>query len=125
MLANIFPNLGVLGGNHLVAIAGTLGFLPLWVTTEIEMGMGRTMKWLLTRFYLDKKERGTIKLDDIILNLMAALTTQNKGFFLRRMVENIICKVFRHQNLKKVTSYTSKSYSLDRISTRYNIIMYR
>ncbi len=69
--------------------------------STIELDMGRTMKWLLTRFYPDEKERATIKLEDIISNLMAALTTRNKGFFSRQMVENIICKVFRQQNLKK------------------------
>ena len=39
VLANIFPNVDGLGGNHLVAIAGTLGFLPLCVSTEIEIEM--------------------------------------------------------------------------------------
>ncbi len=39
VLANIFPNVDVLGSNHLVAIAGTLGFLPLCVSTEIEIEM--------------------------------------------------------------------------------------
>jgi hypothetical protein len=36
-LADIFPYVDFFGGNHLVAIAGTLGLLPWWVTTEIEI----------------------------------------------------------------------------------------
>ena len=97
-LADIFPNVDVLGGNHLVAIAGTLGLLPLWVTTEIEIQPGRSTKWLMTRFYADETERGSIKLEDVVLNLVAALTTRNGGTFSRRKVENIICKVFRRNN---------------------------
>jgi hypothetical protein len=44
----------VLGGNHLVAIAGTLGLLPLWVTSEIEIHKGQLMNWLLSKFFPDK-----------------------------------------------------------------------
>jgi hypothetical protein len=94
-LAAIFPYVDVLGGNHLVAIAGTLGLLPLWVTTEIEIHKGRSLNWLLAKFFDDKKERSLIKSDDVISNIMAALKTRYAGEFSRRTVENIVCKVFR------------------------------
>jgi hypothetical protein len=94
-LAGIFPYVDVLGGNHLVAIPGTLGLLPLWVTGEIEIHRGRLITWLLTKFFLDKKERLKIKVNDVISNVMAALTTRSEDNFTRRTVENIVCKVFR------------------------------
>jgi hypothetical protein len=94
-LTSILPYVDVLGGNHLVAIAGTIGLLPLWVTTEIEIHHSRSMKWLLTKFFADAKERSRIKVDDVIANLTAALKTRYGGHFSRRMVENIVCKVFR------------------------------
>lgn len=34
-LCEVLPYVDVLGGNHLVAVAGTLGLLPFWVTNEI------------------------------------------------------------------------------------------
>jgi hypothetical protein len=58
-LAAIF--LDVLGGNHLVAIAGTLGLLPLWVTSEIEIHEGCSLNWLLTKLFTNKTERSKIK----------------------------------------------------------------
>jgi hypothetical protein len=94
-LADIFPYVDVLGGNHLVAIAGTLGLLPLWVTTEIEIHKGRSITWLLTKFFTDKAERAKHKVDDVILNITAALKTRCSGNFSRRTVENIACKIFR------------------------------
>jgi hypothetical protein len=94
-LADIFPYVDVLGGNHLVAIAGTLGLLPLWVTTEIEIHKGRSITWLLTKFFTDKVERAKHKVDDVILNITAALKTRFVGNFSRRTVENIACKIFR------------------------------
>lgn len=78
-----------------MAIAGTLGLLPLWVTTEIEIHRGRSITWLLTKFFPDKKERSKIKVDDVISNVMAALITRCEDNFSRRTVENIVCKVFR------------------------------
>ena len=84
----------VLGGSHLVAIAGILGILPLWVTSEIEIRKGHSLQWLLSKCFPD--ESGTkIKVDDVILNIMAALKTRNTGDFSRQKVENIVCKVFR------------------------------
>jgi hypothetical protein len=94
-LASIFPYVDILGGNHLVAIAGSLGLLPLWVTTEIEVHKGRAMKWLLEKFFPNEKERKRIKLDDVISNIMGALKTTTGCEFSRRTVENIICKIFR------------------------------
>jgi hypothetical protein len=93
-LVDIFPYVDVLGGNHLVAIAGTLGLLPLWVTAEIEVHRGRSITWLLTNLFPEKKERLKIKVDDVISNVMVALTTQCEDNFMRRTVENIACKVF-------------------------------
>jgi hypothetical protein len=78
-----------------MAIAGSLGMLPLWVTTEIEVHKGRPMKWLLAIFFEDVKERNKVKADDMISNIMAALKTRYAGDFLRRSVENIVCKVYR------------------------------
>jgi hypothetical protein len=41
LVADIFPYVDVLRGNHLVAIASTtLGLLPLWVTSEIKIYKG-------------------------------------------------------------------------------------
>jgi hypothetical protein len=94
-MANIFPYVDVLGGNHLVAIAGTLGLLPLWVTMEIEIHKGRSLVWLLEKFFEDKQERSQIKSDDVISNVMAALKTRHGCDFSKRSVENIVCKVFR------------------------------
>jgi hypothetical protein len=86
----------VLGWNHLVAIAGTIGLLPLWVTTEVEIhNRSRPMNWLMTKFFDNPKERSQIKADDVIANLTAALKNRYTGNFSRRMVENIICKLFR------------------------------
>ena len=42
-LTSILSYVDVLGGNHLVAIAGTIGLLPLWVTTEVEIHRSRPM----------------------------------------------------------------------------------
>jgi hypothetical protein len=95
LLADIFPYVDVLGGNHLVAIAGTLGLLPLWVTGEIEIHRDHSITWLLTKFFPDKKERLKIMVDNVISNVMAALTTRSEDNFTRRTVENIVCKVFR------------------------------
>ncbi len=78
-----------------MAIAGTLGLLPLWVTTEIEIHRGPSIIWLLTKTFPDKKERAKIKVEDVILNVMAALTTRCEENLSRRTVENILCKVFR------------------------------
>jgi hypothetical protein len=94
-LAAIFPYVDVLGGNHLVAIAGTLRLLPLWVTTEIEIHKGRPVTWLLSKFFTDTSERAKIKVDDVVSNIMAALKTRSSGDFSRRTVENIVCKIFR------------------------------
>jgi hypothetical protein len=95
-LANVFPYIDVLGGNHLAAIAGTLGILPLWVTSEIEIDKtGRSFEWLLAMFFENEKERSLVKPDDVISNLMAALKTRFVGDFSRRSVENIVCKVYR------------------------------
>jgi hypothetical protein len=95
-LADVFPYVDVLGGNHLAAIAGTLGILPLWVTSEIEIDKtGRSFEWLLTKFFDNERERSSIKPDDVISNLMAALKTRFAGDFSRRSVENIVCKVYR------------------------------
>ena len=94
-LAAIFPYVDVLGGNHLVAIAGTLGLLPLWVRTEIEIHKGRSLKWLLTKYYPNKSVQSKIKVDDVISNVAATLKTRNTCDFPRRIVENIICKVLR------------------------------
>ena len=94
-LADIFPYVDVLGGNHLVAIAGTLGLLPLWVTTKIKIHKGCSITWLLTKFFTDKAERAKLKVDDVILNITAALKTRCSGNFSRRTVENIVCKIFR------------------------------
>jgi hypothetical protein len=82
-----------------VAIAGTLGLLPLWVTSEIKIYEGRSLTWLLAKFFPDKMGRLEIKVDNIISNIMAALKTgnNNESDFLRRSVENIMCKAFcRH-----------------------------
>jgi hypothetical protein len=104
-LADIFPYVDVLGGNHLVAIAGTLGFLPLWVASEIEINKeGRPLKWLLTKFFEDKTERKKIKVDDVISNIMAALKTRYETDFTRRSVENIVCKVYRRYTENKSDS---------------------
>jgi hypothetical protein len=43
-LADVFSYVDVLGGNHLVAIAQTLGLLQLWVTTEIKLNSMATGK---------------------------------------------------------------------------------
>ena len=101
LLADIFPYVDVLGGNHLVAIAGTLGVLPLWVTSEIEIHKGRSITWLLTKFFPDKQERTKIKVDDVVANVKAALTTRCDTNFSRRTVENIVCKVFRRYTKNK------------------------
>jgi hypothetical protein len=96
LLANIFPYIDVLGGNHRVAIAGTLGFLPSWVTLEIEINKeGRPLKWLLTKFFGDKTEGKKIKVDDVISNIMAALKTRYETDVTRCSMENIVCKVYR------------------------------
>jgi hypothetical protein len=101
-LADVFPYIDVLGGNHLAAIAGTLGILPLWVTTEIEIDKtGRSFEWLLTKFFDNERERSSIKPDDVISNLMAALKTRFVGDFSRRSVENIVCKVYRRHTKSK------------------------
>jgi hypothetical protein len=100
-LADIFPYVDVLGGNHLVAIAGTLGVLPLWLTSEIEIHKGRPMKWLLAKFFDNEKERNKLKPDDVISNILAALKTRFAGDFTRRTVENIVCKVFRRHTKNK------------------------
>jgi hypothetical protein len=94
-LSEVLPYVDVLGGNHLVAIAGTLGLLPFWVTDEIEIHKGRPIDWLLTKFFADKKQRSKIKVDDVVANIGAALKTRYGGEFSIRTVENIICKVFR------------------------------
>jgi hypothetical protein len=73
----------VLGGNHLVAIAGTLGLLPLWVTSEIEIHKGRSMNWLLSKFFPDKNVRSKSKVDDVISNIMAALKTRSDNKYSR------------------------------------------
>jgi hypothetical protein len=78
-----------------VAIAGTLGLLPLWVTTAIEIHKERSVKWLLSKFSSDKKERAKIKVDDVISNVTAALKTRVDANFSRRTFENILCKIFR------------------------------
>jgi hypothetical protein len=101
-LADVFPYIDVLGGNHLAAIAGTLGILPLWVTTEIEIDKtGRSFEWLLTKFFDNERERSSIKPDDVISNLLAALKTRFVGDFSRRSVENIVCKVYRRHTKSK------------------------
>jgi hypothetical protein len=95
-LASIFPYVDVLGGNHLVAIAGTLGLLPLWVTSEIEIHKGRPLQWLLMEFFEDITERSKIKVDDMISNVVAALKSRYPTTeFTKRTGENIICKVYR------------------------------
>jgi hypothetical protein len=49
----MFPYVNVLGGNHWVAIAGTLGLLPLWVTSsEIESHKGRPLNCIYKRDYV-------------------------------------------------------------------------
>jgi hypothetical protein len=100
-LADIFPYVDVLGGNHLVAIGGTLGLLPLWVTSEIEIHRGCSITWLLTKHFPDKTERAKIKVDDVISNVMAALRTRCGDNLSRRTVENIVCKVFRRYTKNK------------------------
>jgi hypothetical protein len=57
LLASIYPYVDVLGGNDLITIAGTLGLLPLWVTSEIEIHKGRPLNWLLTKTCDNKMER--------------------------------------------------------------------
>jgi hypothetical protein len=99
-LAAIFPYVNVLGGNHLVAITGTMGMLPLWVPSEIEIHKGRSMKWLLEKF-LDKEGQSKIKGNKVIANVMAALKTRNATEFSKRHVENIVCKVFHRYTKNK------------------------
>jgi hypothetical protein len=101
-LSDVLPYVDVLGGNHLVAIAGTLGLLPFWVTAEIELHKGRSVNWLLSKFFEDKKQRMKIKVDDVIANIGAALKTRFGGSFPLRMVENIVCKVFRLHTKNKM-----------------------
>ena len=100
-LSDVLPYVDVLGGNHLVAIAGTLGLLPFWVTNEIEVHKGRPIEWLLAKFFEDKKQRSKIKVDDMIANVGAALKTRYGGEFTVRTVENIICKVFRRHTFNR------------------------
>jgi hypothetical protein len=50
---------------------------------------------LLKKFFDDKQEQLHIKSDDVISNVMAALKTRYWCNFLKRNVENIVCKVFR------------------------------
>jgi hypothetical protein len=99
--AYIFPYVDVLGGNHLVATASTLGLLPLWITSDIEIHKSRSILWLLSKFIDDKKEGAHIKADEVVSNVMATLKTHFLGHFSRRTVENIICKVFRMHAKKK------------------------
>jgi hypothetical protein len=99
-LAASFPYVNVLGGNHLVAIAGMLGFLPLWLTSQIEIQKGLSIRWLLEKFYpklkekTKKKDEPKIDLDEIITNIVAALKTRNGTEFTKRQGKNIVCKVF-------------------------------
>jgi hypothetical protein len=60
-----------------------------------EIHRGHSITWLLTKFFPDKKERLKIKVDDMISNVMAALTKRSEDNFTRRTVKNIVCKVFR------------------------------
>jgi hypothetical protein len=53
------------------------------------------MNWLLTKFFPTAEQPAKIKVDDVILNIMAALRTRSDNDFLRQSVENIVCKVFR------------------------------
>ncbi len=60
-----------------------------------EIHRGHSITWLLTKLFPDKKERLKIKVNDVITNVMATLTTRSEDNFTRRTVENIIvCKVF-------------------------------
>jgi hypothetical protein len=56
-LASIFPYVDVLGGKHLVVIDNTIGLLPFWVSSEIEIHKGRPLlNWLLMKFFDNKTE---------------------------------------------------------------------
>ena len=122
-LASIFPYVDVLGGNHLVAIAGTLGFLPLWVTSEIEIHKGKPLNWLLMKFFDDKAERTKIKVDDVISNIMAALKTRYSVEFTKRTVENIVCKVYRVHTKNKTDGRFFDSYTHLTLPTIHSVYL--
>jgi hypothetical protein len=87
------PNCDLLVTNHILGIGACLGLLPSWVRDEIEVsGSSRYMKWFLSKFDLPN---GADTLDQITETLRHALSTRYQFPFSRRMVENILCKVYR------------------------------
>jgi hypothetical protein len=93
-LADIFPYVDILGGNHLVAIAGTLGPSPLWVTLEIEVHNGQPITWLLTKLFPNKTERSTIKGHDVLSNATAAIKLGVLAIFLPGLLRTSCARFF-------------------------------
>jgi hypothetical protein len=56
-----------------VAIVGTLGLLPSWVTSKIELHKGHSVNWLLNKLFLDKTKVLKVKVDAIFAKHMHSI----------------------------------------------------
>ena len=89
-------NIDLLGGNHLCVIYATLEVIPVWYAEEIDIAViSKSMKWLLETFIHDKTKRKHSDAIGYLANIAAALEIKFEMTFSKRMVENILCKVYR------------------------------
>jgi hypothetical protein len=81
--------------NHVLGICLCLGLLPSWVRDKIEVvPSSRFMQWFLLEKFKLPSNAETI--EQITENLRHALSSRYGISFTRRMVENVLCKVFRN-----------------------------
>jgi hypothetical protein len=83
----------------MLAISSCLGLLPAWVRDEIEVSpSSRYMKWLAEEYHLIMSRETA---DQITESLAIVLQKRFGGYFSKRMVENILCKVYRRRTNNK------------------------
>ncbi len=88
-------NADLLITNHVLCICSCIGLLPAWVRGEIEVSSSsRYMKWFLEKFHLPSNAE---TLEQITENLRHALTRRFGIPFTRRIIENVLCKVYRNR----------------------------
>jgi hypothetical protein len=92
-------NCDLLVTNHVLGICSCIGLLPSWVRGEIEISASsRYMKWFSSKFDLPT---GPDTLEQISESLRHALSTLTGLQFSLRIVENVLCKVYRNRTLSR------------------------
>ena len=94
-LAAVLPLVDKLGSNHFIAVFSTLGTYPLWLCSHMDLHRSRAIAWMIDN-HVPTSSRSNIRVEQMFLNIFHALKTRfPEERFTKRIVENIICKVYR------------------------------